>query len=49
MAVRGRRRARLLMKVSKLNEFDAAERLRTPAARAGYLNIGSRKTKGESV
>jgi probable addiction module antidote protein len=27
------------MKVSKLRKFDAAEHLRTPAARAEYLNI----------
>jgi probable addiction module antidote protein len=27
------------MKVSKLKKFDAAEHLRTPAARAEYLNI----------
>jgi probable addiction module antidote protein len=29
----------LRMKVSKLKKFDAAEYLRTPAARAEYLNI----------
>jgi DNA-binding phage protein len=27
------------MKVSKLKKFDAVEHLRTPAARAEYLNI----------